>query len=156
MLTHQLRQSFDTKTIRRPTLRITNVSRFEMNCERTKRERSFDCTRAYNDASRKLFRGMGIIVVDIREVDPLGWTRSTALLGQVRRVVIEHRRKVENDKRKPGEGYLQPQRVSKSGRGREVGGATTTRTRLRCSGRRTSAIAGLASSSTGSGRSLIG
>ena len=36
-----------------------------------------------------------------REVDPLGWTSSAVLLGQVGRIVVEHRYKVEDDKQKP-------------------------------------------------------
>lgn len=47
-------------------------------------------------------------VVNLREVNPLGRAGCTSLLSQVRRVVIEHRRKVEHDKHKPGKRYLPP------------------------------------------------
>lgn len=57
--------------------------------------------------------------MDLREVDPLGWTSSAALLGHVRRVVIEHRRKVEDDKHESAERYLHPCRVSKLRRRKE-------------------------------------
>jgi hypothetical protein len=45
--------------------------------------------------------GEGESAVNVREVNPLGWTGCTSLLGQVPRVVIEHRRKVEHDEQEP-------------------------------------------------------
>lgn len=44
--------------------------------------------------------------MNLREVDPLGWPSSAALLGQVPRVVIKHRCKVEDDKHEAAERYL--------------------------------------------------
>ena len=96
--------------------------------------------------------------MNLREVDPLGWTSSAPLFGEVRWVVIEHRCKVEDDEHEPAEGYLQPLGVSKSRmeeRKGGQGGFTATRTDVQCSERRTWAIARLTSSSTGSRRSLI-
>jgi len=53
-------------------------------------------------------RGMGISVIHLREINPLGWAGGAPLLGQVRRIVIEHRRKVEHDKHKPAKSDLLP------------------------------------------------
>ena len=44
--------------------------------------------------------------MNLREIDPLGWTGSAALFGEVRRIVIEHGYKVEDDKEESEERYL--------------------------------------------------
>jgi hypothetical protein len=44
--------------------------------------------------------------IDLREVNPLRRTGGTVLRGQVPRVVIQHRCKVEDNKHKPAERYL--------------------------------------------------
>lgn len=62
--------------------------------------------RVHDDASRKFLWRTGISVMNLREVDPLGWPSSAALLGQVPRVVIKHRCKVEDDKHEAAERYL--------------------------------------------------
>lgn len=58
--------------------------------------------------SRKFFvQGeVEINEIHLREVNPLGRTGSPSLLSQICRVVIEHRRKVEHNKRKSAKRYL--------------------------------------------------
>lgn len=50
--------------------------------------------------------------MNLREINPLRWTGGTALLGQIARIVIQHRRKVEHDKCKPAERDLSPRWVN--------------------------------------------
>ena len=83
-----------------------------------------------------------------REIYPPRWASGAALLRQIARIVIQHRRKVEHDKRKPAERYLSPRWVNKSRRARGCG-TTAARMRLQCLERPISAIARLASSNTG-------
>jgi len=104
-LTHRLRQNSDTRTIPRPTLAITDAGQFrnELQANRIGEENS--TTRKRTMTWPKFsFRGMS--VKHLREVNPLGRTGGPSLFGQVRGVVIEHRRKVEHDKRKSGKRYL--------------------------------------------------
>ena len=58
--------------------------------------------------SRKFFCSGGgeISEIHLREVNPLGRTGSPSLLSQIGGVVIEHRCKVEHNKRESAKRYL--------------------------------------------------